>query len=114
MHELAVTQEIIKILLEECKKNLIENPKKVSLSIGSFTTYKKEPVEYYFEILKKEHKLLQNTKIEAVEVQARIKCRDCNKESVLEDNSFIICPFCDSTNTEIVEGKDLYIKHIDF
>jgi len=114
MHELAVTQEIVKTLIEECKKNNIRILKKATIIVGSFTTYKKHPIEYYFEMLKKEHELLKNSELEVEEVQARMKCLNCRKTSTLYENSFILCPLCDSADIEIIEGKDLYIKHIYF
>ena len=62
MHELGITGEIIRIAEEACRKNKAK-PVKVFVDIGNLTTYKEEPIIYYFEILKKESELLKDSTI---------------------------------------------------
>lgn len=62
MHELAVTEEIVMTIEKECKERKV-TPKKVVLELGDFTTYKKEPLKYYYDILKKDSKIIRNTEL---------------------------------------------------
>ena len=62
MHELAVTKGIIRDLLEAGKEHNII-PKEIYIEVGNLTTYKENPIEYYFGLLKKDHKILKNAKL---------------------------------------------------
>ena len=68
MHELAITQEIVKILKSECRDRKI-TPKKVVVELGDFTSYKKEPLIYYYDILKKDSEIISDTELIVQEVQ---------------------------------------------
>ena len=63
MHELATTRNLIALTIEECKKNRVFAPKRITTELGKLTTYKKEPIEYYFKLLKAETKILETTKV---------------------------------------------------
>ena len=63
MHELGITGEIVRIAEEACRKNQV-TPVRVFVDIGDMTTYKEEQVIYYYEMLKKNSKILKNSAIE--------------------------------------------------
>ena len=113
MHELAITQTITSQIKEECEKNNI-TPKKISIELGLLTTYKKDSIDYYYNILKKEpeNKLLENTILEITEIKGRLSCKNCNKESDIKEPYEILCPLCNSGNIKIIKGKDINLKSI--
>lgn len=114
MHELAATKSLMGIAEMECLKNNIKNPKKIHVELGAFTTYKKNQIEYYFEILKKQNTLLFSANLLVEEIPIKIRCAECKKESIIEGGNVFFCPLCNSASIEIIQGKDLYIKSIFF
>lgn len=62
MHELAVTKGIVEDVLKASHENNII-PKEIYIEIGSLTTYEKEPIEYYFSLLKKDHEEFSEAKL---------------------------------------------------
>jgi len=60
MHELQITEEIVKIAVEECQKHSI-NADSILVDVGNMTTYHEEPMMYYFEILKRSIPQLKNS-----------------------------------------------------
>ena len=113
MHELGVTQSLIDVVKYECEKNNIVNPKRVVVELGSLTSFKKDPILFYFDILKEENPLICDTELVINEIEGVVKCFDCEKESVIEDPCLIFCMNCDSTNVEVVKGKEFIIKEIE-
>jgi hydrogenase nickel incorporation protein HypA/HybF len=109
MHELAITKTLIDMILRESKR-----PKKVIVELGMLTSYKKEPIEFYFDILKKEYPALKSTELIIVPVPGRLKCNDCKKTSEITEPYLIFCDKCSSGNIELVNGKDLILKEITF
>ena len=70
MHELGITGEIIKIIEDESRANGIR-PSKVILELGADSSYKEEPLKYYYDILKKESDIVDSSelKVEIVDGQ---------------------------------------------
>ena len=69
MHELAITKEIVELILEECKRRKIKSVKNIKIEIGNMTTYKKNPILHYFEIIKKENQVTKNANLKVKEIK---------------------------------------------
>ena len=41
-----------------------------------------------------------------------VKCEDCQHEFTIDEPIFM-CPKCDSFNTELISGKELYIETME-
>ncbi|MBD3202788.1 hypothetical protein GF327_00705 [Candidatus Woesearchaeota archaeon] len=113
MHELSITKKIIEMIEKECSKNNIKKPDKIHAEIGELTTYKKEPIKYYFDILKKENHLLKKADIDMKIINGKIKCKDCKKENHIKEKYLILCPECGSGNIDILDGEDIRLKQIE-
>ncbi|MBN2367982.1 hydrogenase maturation nickel metallochaperone HypA, partial [Candidatus Woesearchaeota archaeon] len=86
MHELSVTKNLIGLVVEECSSNGIKQPSKIIVELGELTNYKKDPIIFYFDIMKKETPCLVNAELEVIETKGKIRCRDCYKESHIKEN----------------------------
>ena len=112
MHEHGITKNIVMMIVKECQKNNIKNLKKVILEIGKLTTYKKDSIIMYFDIFKDDFPVLEETKLEIVEVPGRVKCHKCKKESNIKEVYLICCEHCKSHDVEIIYGNDVIVKEI--
>jgi hydrogenase nickel incorporation protein HypA/HybF len=112
MHELAITRELISLIKEECKEKSISKPNKVLIHLGKMTNFNKEPILLYFDLLKKETPLIENSVLEIKELPGKLFCRSCRKKSEVEEPFMIFCPLCDSHDVELIQGKELIIKSI--
>lgn len=111
MHELAITKRITDMVLRECEQKKI-SPKKIEIELGKLTTYKMDSVAFYYDIIKKETELLKNTKLHIKEIDGKIICNVCKKESIVKDQAIILCPFCESFDITIEDGNDIVLKGI--
>ncbi|MBN1157102.1 hydrogenase maturation nickel metallochaperone HypA [Candidatus Woesearchaeota archaeon] len=112
MHELSITKKLIEMIEKEAKQNKIKTITSVTVELGSLTSYKKEPLSFYFDALKKESALIKKTKLIVNEIKGRLKCESCGEESTIEEPYMIFCPECESYNVGIVKGKDFKILNI--
>jgi len=107
MHELQVTKALLRQIKREAKKNNIKKPGKAVISLGSLTTYKKEPIQHYFRLLEKEIILTIH------EVEGRLFCKDCKTESRIDKPYMILCHKCQSGNVRITKGDELILQEIE-
>jgi hydrogenase nickel incorporation protein HypA/HybF len=112
MHELAVTKSLIESIKQEIKKHGIKKPKQIVLELGSLTGYMSDSISFYFDNLKHEVPELKDAELKIHNVDAKVECKDCRKEGKVEDCCLIMCPVCDSTNVEVVEGKDFILRKV--
>ncbi len=68
MHELAITKEIIGIVEQESLKGKIR-PKEVFIELGSLTSYKKAPLIYYYNLLRKDSDVIRDSRLNIVETE---------------------------------------------
>lgn len=108
MHERDVTQNLIDQVLKATDKPI----KQITAELGSLTTYKAEPIEFYFDNLKKEAEQLKNSTLKLIEIKGSIYCNSCKKESHVDDPTLMACN-CGSIDIKIKNGKDFMIKQIE-
>ena len=57
--------------------------------------------------------IIENSELVIEEIKGVIFCNDCKKESAVVDSCMIFCNLCDSSNINIIKGKDFVIKKIE-
>jgi hydrogenase nickel incorporation protein HypA/HybF len=109
MHEMAVAENIIKVI-EEKIKDLEQKGEviKVNLKIGKLTCVEPEALKLSFEAISK-GTLLDRASLCIESVPITAKCQDCQKDFTLEVLEFC-CPFCDSFRIKIKTGEELYLE----
>jgi hydrogenase nickel incorporation protein HypA/HybF len=112
MHELAITQNLIALVESECRKQHIFHPTKIIADLGFFTTYSKDSILFYYNILKKEIPLLSKTRLKINTIEGKILCHECKKVSTIHDPHMIFCGQCHSFDVEILKGKEFILKEI--
>ncbi len=115
MHELSVTQEIVRILVDEAERHGVKSVDSVKLSLGAFSTFQPYAVNFYFDILKKDHPMLKNTRLEIEVRPGECVCRECGKRFFSESltQSLPVCPNCGSIFVEILSGRDFKILYME-
>ena len=112
MHELNATQNIVKILVETCKEKNISKVDIVKLSVGVLTTYEKEPLIQYYNLLKKEFNSLSDSSLKINIVPGKILCATCMKESLISSEIELLCNTCGGVNTTIIGGTQVIITDL--
>jgi len=69
MHELAITKQVITDIMNLVKEKKILKVKRVVVEVGKKTSYKVEPIKYYFNSLRKDYPELKKTIFEGRNVE---------------------------------------------
>jgi|GEM_PF-3353133 len=112
MHELSITNTIVKMIEEECLQNKVKNPKRIIIELGRFTTYSGDSIKMFYEMLKRESEMLKGSELIIKEIHGMVECRNCKKTSRIDDPIMIFCMHCNSNDVKIISGKELNIKSI--
>ena len=111
MHELAITEEVLKVILRHAEEAEASKVNRIELVIGDMTSFVNDSIQFCFDMLS------QNTIAEGAElifrrVPVTIRCRECRTEFVPENREWI-CSVCGAYAGEVVAGREFYIDHIE-
>jgi hydrogenase nickel incorporation protein HypA/HybF len=111
VHELAITQNILDLALDEAKAVQASRITKINLVIGELSGIVSDSVEFYFDFLKKDS-AAEGAALDFKVVPTQLRCRSCLTEFNPQD-SLWICPNCQSSSIEVITGRDCYIESIE-
>lgn len=111
MHELPITQQIIKIAEKHATELGASRIKNIKLVVGDYSGFIGESIQMYFDIIS-EGTMCEGATIEMTRVKPKLKCSACGTLFERQIFSFA-CPKCgaDGGPTEI--GKELYIESME-
>ena len=111
MHELAVTQGLLKICLDEGKKHNVKSIKEINIKVGELTDLVPSCISYYFNIVAK-GTIAENTKINIDKIPVSIRCNKCSYEGEIGRNNYV-CPKCKGNKYEITKGREFYLDTME-
>jgi hydrogenase nickel incorporation protein HypA/HybF len=111
MHELAITQSMLDIVLEKAKESGARKVGAINLVIGELSGFVEESVRFYFDFLAK-NTIAEGADLNFKPVSPRARCRSCDKPFEIKELDWS-CPQCRGSDIEITAGKELFIESID-
>lgn len=111
MHELAITQSMLDLVLEQAERAEAKSVGKINLVIGEMTGVVGQCVQFYFDFLSRgtpAEKAALSFKV----IPTTARCRSCGKDFKLGEFDWT-CPHCQGNNIEIVGGKELFVESIE-
>ncbi|MCX7982141.1 MAG: hydrogenase maturation nickel metallochaperone HypA [Syntrophales bacterium] len=114
MHELPITEGILKIVLKHAARNKANKVVLVRLRIGRLCDLEAEWIQNYFSYLSK-GTVAEGAKIEIERVPAVVICRSCGQEYEMKNDGLIsfLCPNCGSQEVEIVSGREYFVSEME-
>ncbi|HIU25743.1 MAG TPA: hydrogenase maturation nickel metallochaperone HypA [Candidatus Copromorpha excrementigallinarum] len=111
MHEYPVTQQIIKIAEDHCRRAEGKKVTAVNLVIGDYSGYVGDSVQMYFDIIS-QGTLCQGARVSIKHIKPKLKCPDCGALFEKPPLSFD-CPQCGGQGGPTDIGKEFYIETIE-
>jgi hydrogenase nickel incorporation protein HypA/HybF len=111
MHELAITQSMLDIVLDRAKASSARKVGAINLVIGELSGFVEGSVRFYFDFLAK-NTIAEGAALNFKLVSPRARCRSCDKLFELRELDWS-CPQCGGSDIEITAGKELSIESID-
>lgn len=110
MHELPITEEIIR-LAEKTAKEKKGKVKVIELVVGLDSGFIGESIQMYFDVIS-QNTLCERAKLILIPVKPELKCENCGKNFQRKPFSFT-CPYCGGNGVPTKIGKELYIKSLE-
>ncbi len=111
MHELAITQSMFDLIMEQAKEAGAKKVGKINLVIGEMTGGVGDCVQFYFDFISR-GTLAEGAVLSFVMVPSKAQCRGCDKLFELKEFEWT-CPYCGDNNLQIVAGQELFVESIE-
>lgn len=120
MHEAAIAQSIVRMVLDEAEKQNAARVESVEVEIGDLTFLGADQIAFWVET-SFEGTVAEGAELIFRQIKGRLKCNDCGHEGdlqVKEDPTYhmklpsFACAKCESTKVEITQGKEAFIRQI--
>lgn len=114
MHELEITKQLAEKIKNVVKENELSKKELVAfVELGRLSTFSQEPMQHYYNLIAKDDKILSKIKLIIEITEGKIECTNCGCKKIIFDFFDMFCPNCNSPNTEIIQGRDVYLKKIE-
>ena len=111
MHEMAIAQSLLEIIIQESRAHQVKRVFSVALKLGELSAVESESLRFCFELIA-EGTIADGAALVIERVPVTCHCQDCSSEFSVEDLVFL-CPSCGSRNVEVRSGKELSIESFE-
>lgn len=111
MHELSITQSIVRICTEEAEKHKIAKIDAIKIKVGELSGMVPECIQLYFDIVSKGTKA-EGAELKIEKIPVTVVCLECGSENAV-NSKFDCCPKCKSRNLKIIHGNEFYIDSLE-
>jgi hydrogenase nickel incorporation protein HypA/HybF len=111
MHELAVTESILDIVLKHAGQAQACRITDIYLVLGDLSSIVDDSVMFYWDMLS-EGTLAQGAELHFKRVKTEMKCQDCGTQYQPPEGD-LSCPECSSRNVTIIAGEEFFIDSIE-
>lgn len=108
MHELSLSSAIVETVERHAAGRHV---KLVTLTIGTLRQVVAESLSFYFEIVSR-GRLCEGAALEQNVVEARVRCRPCDRQWTLAEPIFR-CPECDGSDVDVLSGTEFEVDSIE-
>jgi hydrogenase nickel incorporation protein HypA/HybF len=111
MHELAITEEILRITVEHAEKAQAERVTDIRLVIGDLSSVVDDSVQFYFDF-SSPGTVAEGAELHFRRVPARLRCRQCEQEFEPKSQDWH-CPNCQTLGGDVIQGREFYLESIE-
>lgn len=111
MHEMAVTEDIMRIVTEHAEKSGATHVTAINLVIGELASFVDDSIQFYFDLLSP-NTVAEGAKLNFHRIKTRFRCRKCGQEFEPENRNWM-CPHCEAMGGDVIAGKEFYVESIE-
>jgi len=107
VHELAVTQNVLEIVLRHADNHRI---RRIDLVVGQLSTMVDDSVQFYWDIICR-GTCAEGARLHFQRIPAQMRCTRCG--TIFKLNGDFVCPTCASAAAEVISGEEFYVDSIE-
>lgn len=111
MHEMSLTEGVLRVLEEQAVAQNFVRVKTVWLEIGELSSVDPEALIFCFEAIRG-GTLAEGARMEIIRIPGSALCMDCGKQ-VHVDHRYAACPECGSEKLHVSGGDEMRIKELE-
>ena len=111
MHEMAITEQVLKIVLAAANSGDATRVNKIRIVMGAYSDVVPQIMKEYFEIASK-GSIAEGAEITFRRTPVTMMCRTCGWKGTV-DKLHISCTACGSTDLKMITGREFYVESID-
>jgi hydrogenase nickel incorporation protein HypA/HybF len=111
MHELPVTQSLLKLAVQHAEAAAAKRVTDIYLEIGQLSSYVDESVQFYWDLISK-GTIAHGAKIHFHRIPMQLECREC-KHCFQPNGVSFECPKCKSDRVEVISGEVFQLIGLD-
>jgi hydrogenase nickel incorporation protein HypA/HybF len=111
MHELAITEEILRIAVEHAERAGATRIVDINLVIGELSSVVDDSVQFYFDFVSP-GTVAEGAKLHFRRVPARLRCRACGHEFEPGSTDWR-CPSCQTMGGDVIAGREFNMESIE-
>jgi len=111
VHELAITQGLLRIALEKVEQAGARSIRQINLRIGKLSGYLPEAVEMNFRMLSPGTKA-EGARLSLEWLPVTCECRECGRQYQAQGQD-LRCPGCRAAQFRITGGREMYIESLE-
>ena len=112
MHELPVTESLLKVVLDAAQQNGAGRVVAIDLVIGELSSIVDDSVQFYFDILS-QGTLAEGARLRFRRQPGQARCQDCGHEFNVVPPLVAACPNCGSTAIRVSGGREFFVESIE-
>ncbi len=114
MHELPVTESILKIVLAHAEKNDVRRVMTIGLQVGRLSDLEDEWMQRYFDYVSR-GTLAEGAKLQIERMPIRLECNACVEIYTVDaaNQIDIPCPICGKKDAKLISGHEYFIKNME-
>lgn len=111
MHELPVTESILKIALRHAQQNSAVKITQLHLVIGQLSSVIDDSIRFYWDMVA-EGTLAEGAVLHFRRIPVEMQCQSCRTSFTPVSGTFS-CPSCQSASVKVVRGDEFFLESID-
>ena len=111
MHEMAITEDILRIVTQHARQAGAARITDIYLVIGDLTSFIDDSIQFYFEMLSPDT-VAEGATLHFKRIKTRFRCRQCGQEFEPENRNWT-CPACGALGGVVIAGKEFYVESIE-
>jgi hydrogenase nickel incorporation protein HypA/HybF len=111
MHELSVTESLLKIAVEHAEKANAGRVTDLHIVIGDLASMVDDSIQFYWDIIAMDT-IAEQATLHFRRLPAQLQCNTCS-EKYQPTEKELICPNCHGIGAKIISGEEFFLESID-